>query len=338
MGEIVRTAAPQLKYKILQSPMAGCTDLAFRRIARRFGCQIAFTEMVKDRPVVEGNERTLEMLRTADWDHPLGMQLVGRDPALLAEAVRRLEALGADVIDLNLGCPVPKVVDTGCGAALLRDPDQVGRILDAMISAAGVPVTIKMRTGFEEGDDDRFLRIARLAGECGVAAITVHGRTRKQMYQGFSNHQAIRAVKEAAAVPVIGNGDIRTGADAIRMIAETGCDGVMVARGALGNPWIYREVEAALAGAPLPSEPSIPERAAVLREHFRLQAEIYGETLACRVIRRVIHWFVKGATGAAALRAKGNAVVTAGQFEAVAEEFAASSPSTADCSPAAGAP
>jgi nifR3 family TIM-barrel protein len=324
MGEILRTRGAPLKHKILQSPMAGCTDLAFRRIARRFGCQIAFTEMVKDRPVVEGNARTLEMLRTADWDHPLGMQVVGREPALMAEAARRLEGLGANVIDVNFGCPVPKVVDSGCGAALLKDPAQVGRILDAMIPAVRIPVTIKMRTGFGEGDDGRFLEIARIASGCGVGAITVHGRTRKQMYHGFSNHEAIRAVKEVATVPVIGNGDIRNGADAKKMIESTGCDGVMLARGSLGNPWIYREVERYLATGEVPPPPSVPERAAVLREHFRYQREIYGDYAACRVIRRVIHWFVKGASGSAALREKGNKVESPEQFEELVETFSRS--------------
>jgi nifR3 family TIM-barrel protein len=304
--------------------MAGCTDLAFRRIARRFGCQIAFTEMVKDRPVVEENRRTLEMLRTADWDHPLGMQVVGREPALMADAARKLEALGADVIDVNLGCPVPKVVDSGCGAALLKDPPRVARILEAMVPAVRVPVTIKMRTGFDEGDDGRFLEIARIASDCGVGAITVHGRTRKQMYHGFSNHQAIRAVKEVARVPVIGNGDIRNGADARKMFESTGCDGVMVARGALGNPWIYREIEQYLETGVVGPPPSVPERARVLREHFRYQRELYGDDAACRVIRRVIHWFVKGASGSASLRERGNKVESPEQFEALVEEFSGS--------------
>lgn len=301
--------------------MAGCTDLAYRKIARRFGCQIAFTEMVKDRPVVQGNAKTLEMLQTADWDHPLGMQVVGRDPGLMRDAAVRLEALGADVIDINLGCPVPKVVNDGCGAALLREPEQVGRILDAMIPAVKVPVTIKMRTGFGDGDDDRFLQIAKLAGDCGVGAITVHGRTRKQMYTGFSNHEAIRAVKEAASVPVIGNGDIRSGADAKRMMEDTGCDGVMLARGALGNPWIYREVEQYLETGVIPPPPTVAEKAAVLREHFQAVREIYGDRLAPHLIRRVIHWFVKGASGSAALRDKGSHIETVEQFEALVCEF-----------------
>jgi tRNA-dihydrouridine synthase B len=301
--------------------MAGCTDLAFRRIARDFGCQIAFTEMVKDRPVVDENPKTLEMLRTADWDHPLGMQLLGRDPVLMAGAARRLEGLGADVIDVNLGCPVPKVTDDGCGSALLKEPDTVARVLEAMIAAVKVPVTIKMRTGFDEGDDGRFLEIARRAGELGVAWITVHGRTRKQMYAGFSNHEAIRAVKEVSSVPVIGNGDLRSGADAKRMFEATGCDGVMLARGALGNPWIYREVEGYLATGEVPAPPTIAEKAAVLRRHFAVLRELTGDLWACRGVRRVFHWFIKGASGSASLRDRGNRIETPEQFEALVAEF-----------------
>jgi nifR3 family TIM-barrel protein len=308
MGESVDPKGVRLKHKILQSPMAGCTDLAYRRIARRFGCQIAFTEMVKDKPVVQGNAKTLDMLRTAD-------------PDLMREAARRLEALGADVIDVNLGCPVPKVVNDGCGAALLKEPDQVRRILDAMIPAVKVPVTIKMRTGFDEGDDGRFLQVAKLAGECGAGAITVHGRTRKQMYKGFSNHDAIRAVKEVAAVPVIGNGDIRSGADAKKMIEDTGCDGVMLARGALGNPWIYKEVEQYLETGTVPPPPTVAEKASVLREHFQALRDIYGDKDAPFLIRRVIHWFVKGSSGSAALRDKGSHILTVEQFEELVREF-----------------
>ena len=301
--------------------MAGCTDLAYRKIARRFGCQIAFTEMVKDRPVVERNDRTLEMLQTADWDHPLGMQVVGREPALMAEAARVMEGLGADVIDVNLGCPVPKVVDQGCGAALLKEPAQVGRVLEAMVAAVRVPVTIKMRTGFGEGDDDNFLKIAKLAGNAGAGAITVHGRTRKQMYTGFSNHEAIRAVKSVATVPVIGNGDLRSGADAKRMIEATGCDGVMLARGALGNPWIYREVEQYLETGTVPPPPTVREKAAVLRDHFELLREIYGDSAACKLVRRVFHWFVKGSSGSAALRERANRIESPAAFEGMVAEF-----------------
>jgi tRNA-dihydrouridine synthase B len=321
MAESVVVPAARLKRKILQSPMAGCTDLVYRRIAREFGCTLAFTEMVKDRPVIEGIPKTFSMLRTADWDHPLGMQLLGREPSLMAEAARRLEGLGADLIDVNLGCPVSKVTDDGCGAALLQDPSRVGRILEAMIGAVRVPVTIKMRTGFGDGDDGRFLEIARIAGGLGVGSITVHGRTRKQMYAGYSNLEAIRAVKEVASVPVIGNGDIRRGEDARRMVEATGCDGVMLARGALGNPWLYREVEAALDGMPPPPPPGVADKAAVLRRHFALLRDLDGDAAACRGIRRVVHWYVKGASGSASLRDRGNRIETPAQFEALTAEF-----------------
>ena len=300
----------RLQQRVLQSPMAGVTDLAYRQIARKFGCELAFTEMVKDIPIVQRNERTMEMIRTAGWDHPLGMQLVGREPKTMAEAARVLEGEGADVIDVNLGCPVRKVVQDGCGAALLKDPEQVGRILDAMIAAVKVPVTIKMRTGFEEGDDDRFLRVAKIASESGAGAITAHGRTRAQQYTGFANHDAIRAVKQVATVPVIGNGDIRSGADAKRMIEDTGCDGVMLARGTLGNPWIYREVSTYLATGEVPPPPTPAERAAVLAEHFELLRGLYGDEHACRKARPVIMWYTRGLPGSARMRERGNQVET----------------------------
>jgi len=313
---------PGVTHRILQSPMAGCTDLAYRRVARRFGCELAFCEMVKDRPVIAGTERTMDMLRTAEWDHPLGMQLLGREPELLVEAAKRLEALGADLIDVNLGCPVNKVTNDGCGSALLKEPAQVGRMLEKLVPCVKLPVTIKMRTGFDEGDDGNFLEIARLAGACGVAAITVHGRTRKQMYRGFSNHDAIRRVKEVARVPVIGNGDIRSGADAKRMMDATGCDGVMVARGALGNPWIYREIASFLATGETSPAPTVADRAAVLGEHFELLREYYGDRVACLHVRRVLVWFVKAVAGGAELRDRGNRVATPGDFHAIVREFA----------------
>jgi len=269
MRESVDPKGVRLKHKILQSPMAGCTDLAYRKIARRFGCQIAFTEMVKDKPVVQGNPKTLDMLQTADWDHPLGMQVVGRDPELMGEAARRLEALGADVIDVNLGCPVPKVVNDGCGAALLKEPEQVGPH-PRRHGLFGEGARNDQDAHRIRGRGRRPLPGNREAGRrvAGAGAITVHGRTRKQMYTGFSNHEAIRAVKEVARVPVIGNGDIHSGADAKKMIEDTGCDGVMLARGALGNPWIYKEVEQYLETGTLPAPPTVAEKAAVLRDQF----------------------------------------------------------------------
>ncbi len=323
----------RLQQKVLQSPMAGCTDLAYRTIARRFGCELAFCEMVKDRSVLEENDKTKLLLATDDQDHPLGMQLLGREPDTLAEAAKVLEGLGADVIDLNLGCPVNKVVKTQCGSALLREPDQVKRIFDKLVPAVKIPVTMKMRTGFDEGDDDRFLEVARIADRSGVAAITAHGRTRAQLYRGMSNHDAIRAVKQAVTIPVIGNGDLRRGADAVRMVKNTGCDGVMLARGALGNPWLYRECQAALAGEELDARPTVADRAEVLREHFALMRGLYGDDSATRRARKVIAWFIKGVAGGAELRDRGMRVSSPADMEALIVEFGRREPAEHDAPP-----
>lgn len=309
------------KYRILQSPMCGCSDLPFRQIARELGCEMAFCEMVKDDSVVRTNRKTNELLATAPHDHPLGMQLIGREPDTMAEAARCLEAQGADEINVNLGCPVPKVVKNGCGAALLREPQLVGRILTAMIRAVRVPVTVKMRSGFDSAEDDAFLEIARTAAGAGVAAITVHGRTRTQLYTGYSNLNAIRAVVEAVDVPVIGNGDLRSGADVARMVRETGCAAVMLARGALGYPWIYREAAAALAGEPAPEPPTVSERVTLLERHFALGRERYGDAGACIRIRKVIGWYTLGLSHAAELRSKGNVVASPEAFRAVLDRL-----------------
>ncbi len=303
------------------APMCACTDLPFRKIARKFGCQIAYCEMVKDRPVIIGNDRTDQILATESGDEPLGIQMAGRDPDLLAEAAKIIEDRGAAVVDINLGCPVPKIVKEGCGAALLKEPHHVGTILQAIKARVSIPVTIKMRTGFDEGDTDRFLELARVAEASGAEAITVHGRTRKQRFSGLSNYEAIRKVTSMVSIPVIGNGDVRSGKDAARMIRETGCDGVMVARGALGNPWIYREIERYLETGEECPPPTPSERAVVLREHFEYIREFYGEEKCYHRVRRVIHWFIKGAPNSSRLRNQGSKVNSYSEFDELVREF-----------------
>jgi tRNA-dihydrouridine synthase B len=316
----------RIEVPVIQAPMCGCTDLPFRRILRRFGCALAFAEMVKDRAVIEGNRKTAELLATGEGDRPLGFQLAGREPALLAEAVRRLEQRGADVIDLNVGCPVHKIVRSGCGAALLKEPEQVGRIVEAMVAATRLPITIKMRAGFDAADGDRFVDIARLAEQAGAAAVTIHGRTRSQGFSGDANLDAIRLVKSVLRIPVIGNGNIRRGPDAARMMSETGCAAVMVGRGALGNPWIFRDIRLALDGAPEPQPPSVPERAAVLAEHFEGMCQLYGVERSLHIIRRVIHWYVKGVERSTDLRQEGNTMGSVGQFRDFVSRFSQSRP------------
>jgi len=311
---------------VIMAPMCGCTDLPFRSLVRRFGCALAFAEMVKDRAVIEGNRKTDELLATGKGDVPLGVQLAGRDPELLAEASRRLEQRGAAVIDLNVGCPVPKVVRDGCGSALMKDPALVGRIVERMAGAVRVPVTVKMRTGFGAGDEDRFLEIARLAEAAGARALTVHGRSREQGFAGEANLDAIRRVKSRVRIPVVGNGNIRRGTDALRMMRESGCDGVMVARGALGNPWLFREIRAALAGEPEPPSPTVPERAALLLEHFAGMAALYGPERAAHRVRRVTQWYVKGVAGSAELRNAGSRLSSEADVRDFAARFAAARP------------
>ncbi len=315
-----------LQQRILQSPMAGCTDLAYRRIARDFGCDLAFCEMVRAEAIVRGDRGTRALVRTEPWDHPLGMQLFGRDPGLMAESARILQGLGADVIDVNLGCPVPKIVKSGCGSALLKEPEQVGRIIEAMARAVPVPVTIKMRTGIDEGDEQRFIELIRIACEAGVGAITVHGRTREQRMRGEANHAAIRLARETATVPVIGNGNVYDGEDAERMIEETGCDGVMLARGALGNPWIFRQIADYLAGRPAAPKPAPADRAEVLRRHFELMVPLYEEYGALLRIRRVAAWFVTGVAGSADMRRRACLIDSREALEAILREFASAEP------------
>lgn len=315
-----------LRQRILQSPMAGCTDLAYRRIARDFGCDLAFCEMVRAEAVVRRDKGSLALVRTEPWDHPLGMQLFGRDPWLMSEAARILQGLGADVVDVNLGCPVPKIVKSGCGSALLKEPDQIGRIVEAMVRAVSIPVTIKMRTGIEDGDEGQFLDVIRVACEAGVGAITVHGRTREQRMRGEANHAAIRLAKEVSTVPVIGNGNIYDGEDAERMLEGTGCDGVMLARGALGNPWIFRGISSFLAGEPAPPAPTPAERAEVMRRHFELMVPLYEEYGALLRIRRVAAWFVTGVAGSADMRRRACHIDSREALEAILREFASAAP------------
>lgn len=314
---------------VVQSPMANTTDLAFRLIARSEGMRFAFLEMVSAEALVRQVPATLDMMRTLPEDRPLGAQLVGCEPSVMGQAAAIVEDMGFDSLDLNLGCPVPKVVSKGGGSMLLREPETAERIFDRVVkSVKRIPVTVKMRLGFSDGSGEEAARIARLAEACGVSAVAVHGRTREQGYTGAANYEAIRRVKQAVSIPVIGNGDVTDAASALRMTAVSGCDGVMLGRGALGNPWIYREVEAALSGGPPAAAPDFEARRQTALRHLEMQAR--HDVWPVGPLRRILCWYFKDVRGVAAFRDRVHRAQTLEEMRALVTSFEPPAPLAAN--------
>ncbi len=283
------------------APMAGITDSPFRLVCRRRGAAMVWSEMLAAEALVRDHGKTLRMAAFREEERPVVLQLFGTRPGAFADAIARLEPLAADCYDLNFGCPAPKIVKHGGGSALLREPRAVEAIARAAVAAAGRPVLAKIRSGWEVGAENA-AEIARLLEQCGVAAVTVHGRAASQKFSGTADWGVIARVKRALSIPVIGNGDVRSGADARRMLAETGCDLVMAGRAALGNPWLFTEVaaaaERAAPGVPVPW----PLRLDAIREHFDLMIADKGETRAVREMRKHLGWYIRGIDGAAHAR------------------------------------
>jgi tRNA-dihydrouridine synthase B len=289
-----------LKNRVVLAPMAGITDLPFRVIVREFGCGLAFTEMVSANGLFRGMGKTCHYLDSSPDDHPLGVQLFGSDPATLAEAAKIAAEKGADLLDINMGCPVKKVVKTGSGAALMRDPQRVAAILGAVRGAVDLPVTVKIRAGWNHREINA-CEIGSIAEDCGVDAVTIHPRTVEQGFGGASDWGLIAMLKAQLGIPVIGNGDVRRPEDADRMFRETGCDGVMVGRGCLGNPWIIGNILSRMSGNAA-SMPSLAEREKTIRRHLTLAAEYYGEKVGTRDFRKHLLWYTKGLRGGAQFR------------------------------------
>ena len=289
------------------APMAGVTDAAMRLLCHEQGAAWAVSEMLSAKGwVFSGgrNRNAQDILARLPGEGVAGLQLFGSDPAYIAEAARRLEDAGFQFFDLNCGCPAPKITGNGEGSAMMRDPVRLGAVVRALSEATPLPVTVKLRAGWD-GNSVNAPEIARICEDNGAKAVAVHARTRDQQYAGKSDWRIIRDVKRAVSVPVFGNGDVRGGADALRMLDETGCDAVIVGRAAQGNPWIFREIAAAMRGKTAPP-PTPEERVEMAARHFRLEAQLYGEKLAVLQMRKHIAWYVHGMKGASRFRERVN--------------------------------
>ena len=298
-----------LENNVLLAPMAGVTDLPFRLLCREQGAGCVATEMVSAKAILYNNRNTKELMQIHPQERPAAIQLFGSDPDIMAQIAARIEDGPYDFIDVNMGCPVPKVVNNGEGSALMKNPKQAEKVLSAMVKAVKKPVTVKFRKGFNDTSVNA-VEFAKMAEGSGVAAVAVHGRTREQYYSGKADWDIIRQVKEAVKIPVIGNGDIFTPQDAGRMMEETGCDGIMVARGAKGNPWIFRRINHYLDTGEILPGPSIEEIQAMILRHGHMLAAYKGEQTAMREMRGHVAWYTKGMPHSAALRNEINQVET----------------------------
>ncbi|MCI6676332.1 MAG: tRNA dihydrouridine synthase DusB [Clostridiales bacterium] len=313
---VLKIGTITLKHGIVLGPMAGVTDLPYRMLCKEMGCELLYTEMVSAKAIYYKNKNTKPLLEVNEKEHPIALQLFGSDPKLMAEMAKQLEQEPYDIFDVNMGCPVPKVVNNGEGSALMKNPKLAGEILSELVKAVQKPVTVKFRKGFTEQIGDA-VEFAKVAEQSGVSAIAVHGRTREQYYSGKADWDVIRRVKEAVSIPVIGNGDIVTAVDAKRMLDETGCDGIMIARAARGNPWIFREITEYLEKGTVPKRPSWEEVVQMILRHGRMQMEFSGEYMGIRQMRKHVAWYTAGMPHSAAIRRASNEVESLDQLEAI---------------------
>ena len=304
----------KLSGPFLLAPLAGVTDAVMRRICFRDGASLAYTEMVSAKGLYYGDRKTESLLYIPEDAGPTSIQIFGSDPEIMGYAAEKLSERNNFSLNINMGCPVPKVVRNGDGSALMKDPDLVYDVVRAVADKAGKPVSVKFRKGFDD-DHINAVEIAKACEAAGAAAVIVHGRTREQYYSGKADWSIIRQVKEAVDIPVVGNGDVFTGADGVRMMKETGCDLVMVARGAQGNPWIFRELMAAWRGEPEPEKPSASEVREMMYQHLDQLVELKGEYAAVREMRKHIAWYTKGRKNGASIRKAVNQIESARQMK-----------------------
>lgn len=302
-----RIGEVQIPGKLVLGPMAGVTDLPFRLLCKEQGADLVYTEMISAKGIYYKNKNTELLWMTEERERPLALQLFGSEPELMADMAEQIEDKAFDILDINMGCPVPKVVNNGEGSALMKDPVLAGKIVKTISSRIRKPVTVKFRKGFG-AEDCNAVAFAKRMEDCGAAAVAVHGRTREQYYGGKADWDIIRQVKEAVSIPVIASGDIFTPEDAAACLAQTGCDGLMLARGVRGNPWLFHQIRQYLETGQKEGKPSIEEMTAMILRHARMLIDCKGELMAMREMRKHVAWYTAGYPGSAALRRRVNEI------------------------------
>ena len=310
-----------LENNLILAPMAGVTDLPFRLLCKEQGAGLLCMEMVSAKAILYKNKNTEELLTIDPRENPVSLQLFGSDPDIMGEIAKQIEERPFDILDINMGCPVPKVVNNGDGSALMKNPFLAGKIIEKVASAIEKPVTVKIRKGFDD-EHVNAVEMAHIAQESGAAAVAVHGRTREQYYSGKADWDIIRQVKEAVSIPVIGNGDILKAEDVIAMKEQTGCDGFMIGRGAQGNPWIFSQILSYFKTGTYPEKPGFQEVTEMLLRHAKMQLAFKGEYTGIREIRKHAAWYTSGYKNSSKLRGRINEVESYEQLEALFREVA----------------